>query len=93
MVDNPLIELDERGLVVRITRCESPDREPFTEHYAGLLVVGLDEALCKELPMRREPLTAWLPDRLGSLPTLHLVTGLDYPSLCPTPRTTLRLIR
>lgn len=90
VIDNPLVELDERGVVVRITRCETPDREPFTEHYAGLLVVGLDDALQKELLSRHDPLPDWLPERLPQQGELYLVTGLDYHSLCTTPHTTFR---
>ena len=33
---HPLVELDDRGEVVRIVACPEPDREPYTEFYAGI---------------------------------------------------------
>lgn len=90
---HPLVELDDRGEVVRIITCPEPDREPYTEFYAGLLVIGLTEAAIEQLQKSREPLTEWLPAILTDQPLLHLVTGLNYSTLCPTPDLRIQRIR
>lgn len=44
---NPVAEIDAGGGILRITTSEHPDREPFTEFHAGLLVRGgLVDAHC-----------------------------------------------
>lgn len=43
---HPLVEVDERGTILRIDTCEAPDREPLTEFYAGILLPGLVNAHC-----------------------------------------------
>ncbi len=90
---HPLVTLDEQGEVVEVCRSEAPDREPFTEFYAGVLVLGLEEELIPELPKRREPLAERLPGLLTDRQTLHLLTGLDYPTLTPTPDLRIQPIR
>lgn len=90
---HPLAELNDRGEVVRIVACPEPDREPYTEFYAGLLVIGLTEAAIEQLQKSREPLTEWLPAILTDQPLLHLVTGLDYMTLSPTPDLRIQRIR
>lgn len=90
---HPLVTLGEQGEVVAVRSTENPDREPFTEFYAGLLVLGLTEELIRQLPKNREPLEKWLPALLTDQPTLHLVTGLDPTTLCPTPRIRVRRLK
>lgn len=89
---NPLVELDDRGLIVRVTTTARPDREPFTEFYAGLLVVGLDNVHTEELLRCLQPLTEWLPSRLTDSSELYLLTGLDFKTLSPTPQTRIQRI-
>lgn len=89
---NPLVELDDRGLIVRVTTTATPDREPFTEFYAGLLVVGLDNVHTEELLRCLQPLTEWLPSRLTDNSELYLLTGLDFTTLSPTPQTRIQRI-
>ncbi len=40
----PLAELDAEGRLLRVVRCDDPDRLAATEHYAGLLVPRLVDA-------------------------------------------------
>ena len=89
---NPLVELDEAGRVVQVTFTAAPDREPFTEFYAGLLVVGLDNVHTEELLHCLQPLTEWLPSRLTDSSELYLLTGLDFRTLCTTPQTRIQRI-
>lgn len=90
---HPLVTLDKQGEVVEVRCSEAPDREPFTEFYAGVLVLGLEEEQIPELPKSREPLTKWLPALLTDRQTLYLLTGLDYPTLTPTPNTRIQPLR
>lgn len=90
---HPIVTLDEQGEVIEVCRSEAPDREPFTEFYAGLLVIGLREELIPGLQKSREPLTKWLPALLTDRQTLYLITGLDYPTLTPTPNTRIQPLR
>lgn len=85
LLRNLLVRLNEQGEVVEVRTTENPDREPFTEFYAGLLVLGLDREQIEQVLKSREPLHEWLPALLTDQPTLHLVTGLDPASLCATP--------
>jgi len=43
---NPLVEVAPDGTILRVTTTEHPDREPFTEFYAGLLLPGLVNVHC-----------------------------------------------
>ena len=36
----PLVTLDDGGRILDVRTCDAPDREPFTEFYAGVLVAG-----------------------------------------------------
>lgn len=84
VLQHPLIELDDRGEVVRIVACAEPDREPYTEFYAGLLVMGLQKEGIERVKISREPLHEWLPKELTEKGGLHLLTGLDYTTMTPT---------
>jgi hypothetical protein len=71
-----------------------PDREPFTEFYAGLLVVGLEGFDPATLLANH---TTPLPELLA--PYLHpesrravLLTGLDYDRLTATDHTRIHLL-
>ena len=89
---NPLVELDEQGLIMQITTTCSPDCEPFTEFYAGLLVVGLNKMLAAEVMQSTQPLTEWLPSRLTDNSELWLLSSLDFQTLRPTPQTHIQRI-
>lgn len=43
---NPVVEIGADGTILRIATSDHPDREPFTEFHAGLLVPGLVDAHC-----------------------------------------------
>lgn len=43
---NPIVETAPDGTILRLSVCERPDREPFTEFYAGALVPGFVNAHC-----------------------------------------------
>ena len=91
---NPLVELDDGGGLVSV-RCEpQPDREPFTEFYAGLLVVGLEGFDPAQLHAdRTTPLPELLTPHLNpDNRRVVLLTGLDYDRLTPTDRTRLHLL-
>ncbi len=79
----PLVELSDTGEVLRITQSDRPDNEPFTEFYAGLLVVGLDTAALPQLLAdRATPLPDLLPPYINpARGGLTLLTGLDYTTL------------
>ena len=91
---NPLVELDDGGGFVSV-RCEpQPDREPFTEFYAGLLVVGLEGFDPAQLHAdRTTPLPELLTPHLNpDNRRVVLLTGLDYDRLTTTDRTRLHLL-
>lgn len=91
---NPLVELDAEGQFASVRFVPHPDREPFTEFHAGLLVVGLEGFDPAQLQADR---TTPLPELLA--PYLHpesrravLLTGLDYDRLTATDRTRIHLL-
>lgn len=91
---NPLVELDAEGQLASVRLVPYPDREPFTEFYAGLLVVGLEGFDPATLLADH---TTPLPELLA--PYLHpesrravLLTGLDYDRLTATDRTRIHLL-
>lgn len=43
---NPLVEIGPDGTILSVATCEHPDREPYTEFYAGMLLPGLVDAHC-----------------------------------------------
>lgn len=89
---NPLIELSDAGELCAVTYTAHPDREPFTEFFAGVVVVGLEgfdparlhDDLSTPLP---ELLRPYL--RVGSRRVV-LFTGLDYTHLRLTQASRLR---
>ena len=91
---DPLVELDAEGQLSSVRFVPHPDREPFTEFYAGLLVVGLEGFDPAQLQADH---TTPLPELLA--PYLHpdsrrvvLLTGLDYDRLTATDRTRIHLL-
>ena len=91
---NPLVELNDEGELLAISYTTQPDREPFTEFHAGLLVVGLEGFDAAALPA---DCTTPLPERLA--PHLNpdsrrvvLLTGLDYDRLTATDRACIHLL-
>ena len=89
---HPLLEVDDIGHILSIRTTANPDREPFTEFYAGLLVVGLNEMLAAEVMQSTQPLTEWLPSRLTDNSELWLLSSLDFQTLRPTPQTHIQRI-
>ena len=89
----PLVELNDEGLVVHISTCATPDREPFTEFYAGLLVVGLDERLFRSVSQdTTTPITNLLPPLIDPQHRrLVLLTGIRYETMTLTERSRIRL--
>lgn len=43
---NPVVEIDADGTIRSVATSQQPDREPFTEFHAGLLIPGLVDAHC-----------------------------------------------
>ncbi len=94
LIRNPLVTLSDTGTVLRIEVCDSPDRQPTTEFYAGVLVMRFPEdvgtifgRLLASRPLRP------LPELLAALPTgsaIVVISGLDYPTLRLTPQATIR---
>ena len=93
LVAHPLVELNDEGLVVHISTCATPDREPFTEFYAGLLVVGLDERLFALVSQdTTTPITTLLPPLIDPQHRrLVLLTGIHYETMTLTERSRIRL--
>ena len=85
LLRQPLIGLDTEGRVVSVAHCAEPDREPFTEFYAGVLVVGLSRAAFEAVrDNHTTPLTTLLPPHLAENGRPALLSGLDYATMCFT---------
>lgn len=76
----PIVSLSATGEVLSIEHSEMPDRSPYTEFRAGVLVLGLTrEAFRRVASDRSTPLDVLLPPLIDpSLSTVALLTGLDY---------------
>ncbi len=85
ILEHPLLEVDDTGCILSIRTTSDPDREPFTEFYAGLLVVGLNAELVERTKKDNASLLDTLPSLLHPNEGLYLVTGIDYRTLQPTP--------
>ncbi len=100
MVVNPLVELDAAGRIRAVTVCTEPDREPFTEFYAGVLVADFPAdyraAFRQMLTARNRPLEEQLAESLPSGAAtegvLVVIAGLDYAPLRLTDASTIRLL-
>ena len=85
LLEHPLLEVDDVGHILSIRTSSDPDREPFTEFYAGLLIGGLDAELIERTKKDNASLLDTLPSLLHPNEGLYLVTGIDYRTLRPTP--------
>ena len=79
----PLLCFDTAGAVVAVDFCEHPDREPFTEFRAGIVVMGLSreafEGVCLD---HTTPITELLPPLMEPDSTqAALLTGLNYATM------------
>ena len=88
VIRHPLVEVAPDGRVLSVASCSDPDRIPFVEFRAGLLVPGFPEdfrAAFRSLPADR-PLSESLPALLApGHGVLVVISGLDYGSLRLTP--------
>lgn len=89
VVRNPLVEWNAAGHVVSLRTCDAPDREPFTEFLAGLLVFDfpcdiratLDYMQCNaDIPLP-ELLSRLCPAERG---VAVVISGIDYETMCLT---------
>ena len=80
---HPLMHLNEAGEVANITFCTEPDRQPFTEFCAGVVVLGLSrEAFEAVRHNLNAPITELLlPYMEQDATRAALLTGLDYATM------------
>lgn len=94
LVRNPLAEVADDGRIVRVAACPDPDRQPCTEFYAGLLVADFPAAWRETFDRLLAESGTPLPELLARLPrqrgVLVVISGLDYASMCLTPRARIR---
>ena len=97
VVRNPLVEMAADGRLLSVVECPAPDRSPFTEFYAGLLVPDFPadyrRAFAAMLALPEIP----LPEQLRALPQSSIgvtvvVSGLDYTAMLLTPQSQIRKI-
>ncbi len=88
MVRNPLVGFDSSGCAVEILSCDEPDRKPFTEFYAGLMVLDFPvrwrETFSAMMQRRDKPLEELLEEIV--LPTSEttctvIISGMEYSPL------------
>lgn len=84
MIRHPLVEVAADGGLLSVVVCPDPDRIPFVEFHAGLLVPDFPEdfrTAFRSLPADR-PLSESLPALLvPGHGVLVVISGLDYDSL------------
>ena len=86
LVRSPLVEWDAEGHVVSLRTCDVPDREPFTEFLAGVLVfdfpcdIGatLDLMQCEANVPLPELLIRFCPAEDG---VAVVISGIDYQTM------------
>lgn len=95
---DPVVELSADGSLLSCARCEAPDREPFTEFCAGVLVAdfpadwrGGFEWLCARRERPLAELLAALP-RSAAGGVWVLLSGLDYATMRLTDSSRIRLL-
>ena len=97
IVRNPLLRISETGRVLSVDECLDPDREPLTEFRAGLLVADFDAdyraafarlCTCSGQSLAETLHTAITPGR----GVVVAISGLDYDTLRPTPRTRIERV-
>lgn len=97
IVRRPLVTFDAEGRVRSVEVCDAPDREPFTEFFAGLMVTGFPAAYREAFDRLRacadEPLTEALARIAGCEEGVAVViSGLDYASMRLTERSSVARI-
>lgn len=90
LLHDPLLEIAADGRVSHVASCSAPDRRPFTEFYAGLLVPdfpaayrGTFDVLLRAGRPLTEMLPAFVPAPQGCL---VVISGLDYAAMRLTVR-------
>ena len=97
IVRNPLVEVAPDGRILSVRVCDTPDRSPFTEFHAGLLVAGFPddyEACFARMSGRPEPLPELLAELFapgsGYMPAGTASAASD--SASPAPGTVLVVV-
>ena len=83
LVRNPLVEWDATGRVVSLRTCDAPDREPFTEFLAGLLVLDFPRDIRATLDYMQRQADLPLPEQLSRISPAKsgipvVISGIDY---------------
>lgn len=88
----PLVSIAPDGALLAIRQVEHPDREPLTEFYAGVLVIGLDAERFAQLATdHTTPLVELITPHLDpTRKNLLLISGLDYRRMVCTAQTRLQ---
>jgi len=95
---HPLVDLNAAGEALSVAVCPDPDRMPFTEFHAGVLVLGFPSdyrsAFERMKARSAEPLAELLlRERIPVRPGVAVVlSGLDYATMRLTPRARIRLL-
>ncbi|MDE6046562.1 MAG: cytosine deaminase [Alistipes sp.] len=97
VVRDPLVEIAADGRMRSLAVCAEPDRMPFVEFYAGLLVFDFPADFRAAFAALQDTPDESLAERLpglvvpgGGIPVV--ISGLDYASLRLTPAATIRKI-
>lgn len=95
IVRNPLLEVAADGTVCRAGTCDAPDRVPFAEFYAGLLVPGFPADWQQAFARIAADAATPLDEQLRRLPpspggVLVVISGLDYERMLLTPDSRIR---
>lgn len=97
LLQNPLVTLAADGSVLSVDICSDPDRQPFTEFYAGILVLRFPAdfrtvfaglLLDTQTPLPEVLAALITPD--GGIPVV--ISGVDYTTLSLTPLAQIRRI-
>lgn len=95
LLRNPLLTLDAQGRVVRCETCAQPDRSPFTEFCAGVLVPRFPDDY-RAVFARMAAAGAPLDEQLAAMEPVCgdgvpvVISGLDYATLRPGPLARIR---
>lgn len=86
MVRNPLVEWDAAGHVVSLRTCDAPDREPFTEFLAGLLVLDFPRDIRAMLDRMQRQADVSLSEQLSRICPVEegvavIISGIDYETM------------
>lgn len=88
VVRDPLLEVAPDGRVLSVAVCAEPDRQPFTEFYAGLLVPDFPAdyraAFCCLLAEARTPLPELLAALFAAASATHTpISAVETPAAIP----------